>query len=71
MGVLIPPSARVRCTVSGSLDTVDRNVCGRGYVVIPALPLQPLELGQGTLQAAVVQRLVFEGAVESCGVGMA
>jgi len=54
----------VRCTVSGSLDTVDRNVCGRGYVVTAALPLQPIELGQGTLQPPVVQRLVAEDPVE-------
>ncbi|HEX6906458.1 MAG TPA: hypothetical protein VF154_07630 [Terriglobales bacterium] len=57
--------------MSGSLDTLDRNVCGRGYVVTPALALQPLKLGEGALQPAIVQRLVFEGAVESCGLGMA
>ncbi len=41
--------------VSGSLDTVDRNFCGRGHIVALALPLQPLELGEGALQPAVVQ----------------
>ena len=55
----------------GSQDSLDRHLYRPRHVFPLPLPLQPLELGQGTLQAAVVQRLVFEGAVESCGVGMA
>ena len=55
--------------VSGSLDTVDRNFCERGHIVALALPLQPLELGEGALQPAVVQGLVFEDAVEGILVG--
>ncbi len=35
------------------------------------LPNSRLMASRDTLQAAVVQRLVFEDAVESCGVGMA
>ncbi len=55
--------------VSGSLDTVDRNFCGRGHIVALALPLQPFELGEGALQPPVVQGLVFEDDVESVLVG--
>ena len=62
--VRFEPSPPRPSAVSGSLDTLDRYVCGRGYVVTPALALQPLKLGEGALQPAIVQGLVFEDAVE-------
>ena len=60
-----PVGARAKATNSFSAERcVDCDLYGRGHIVPTALPLQPLELGEGALQPAGVQGLIFEDAVE-------
>src|SRR5579862_9093928 len=53
----------------GSQDSLDRHLYRPRHVFPLPLPLQPLELGEGTLQPAVVQGLVLRVQLRAAASG--